>query len=216
MPAKSQCFLLWSTEGAQQVRTASRLSHRAGSERSTLGRAPCSESPSHPSPPPTLQDALAGSEQCIVGLVVWRGLAGGRGHSTIFHRRLVGLAPWPNGAAASGPLGAGPGWCRSRAGLGALYPLESLLRPRPGAALGPGRGLVGSGHCPPPSVGRVGGECEPPRAGRPTRAVSAEGRDRHRARKPRGRGRSQPCTSAVSAVAPPPGCRVESPQARCG
>lgn len=103
--------------------------------------------------------AFAGSEQCIVGLVVWWGRTGGRGHSTIFHRSLVGLAPRPNGAAAIGPLGTGSGWRRSRAGLGALYPLESLLWPRPGAALGPGRGLVGRGHCPPPSVGRMGGEC---------------------------------------------------------
>src|SRR3712207_7209826 len=36
----------------------------------------------------------------------------------------------PDGASAAEPLGAGAGRRRGRAGLGALHPLEGLLRPR--------------------------------------------------------------------------------------
>lgn len=112
-----------------------------------------------------------------------------RGHL----RRAGGLglcSPHPpprarcDGATAAEPPGAGAGRRRGRARLGALHPLESLLRPRTRAALGPRRGLVGRGTCPLPRVGRMGSECW---AGVCASARAAEGWTAAlRAREPRG------------------------------
>lgn len=133
--------------------------------------------PALPSPPiPAARSAWPSHKAVHCGAC---SVAGSGGWARPQHHipRLAGLvgfadpsdSAWPNGAAATGPVGAGSGWCRSRTGLSALYSLESLLRPQPGAALGPGRGLVGRGYRPPPSVGRMGGEC-----GKPAHAGSAE------------------------------------------
>lgn len=97
LPDLSVCFSEVQ-KGAQHTRTAltTYVSGRA--------RAPYPEGPPHQSPP----DGGARSERCIVGLVVWRGRAGGRGPSTIFRGRLVGLAPAPAtlpGQMAPRPLG---------------------------------------------------------------------------------------------------------------